>query len=371
MQHLNRLELVNFKNLEHIDLYCIDGLNCFVGTNGQGKTNLLDAVYYLCLTKNFNNLFDKELIRKGTDFFRAIGEFTLESNEPCVIKAIVALSRKKQLFANQVPYQKITEHVGKLPVVMIAPNDVDLVTEGSEERRKLFDNTLSQSNPDYLNTLSLYNNVLEQRNALLKTHQQNKTIDFNLLDVYDLHLIPLANKIYNYRTAFVQNFKPTVEAYYKQLSNGNENLQITYKSALQNLDIQSLLSNNRAKDLILGRTSAGVHKDDLDLLMTEMPLKRFGSQGQLKSATLSIKLAQFDYLKAQLNKTPILLLDDIFDKLDLNRVKNLLEIIENHGFGQVFLTDTQKFRVEQLKEVYKKNCLIHEVINGAIPAQGG
>jgi DNA replication and repair protein RecF len=346
--YLQQLILTNFKNYRSQKFELSPKLNCLTGLNGMGKTNVLDAVYYLCMCKSHFATTDAHLVLQGEDFLRLEGEFNLTEVKKTKIVAKVQ-PRKVKIFEHDgVAYERLGEHIGKIPIVMIAPDDTALVTEGSEDRRRLMDNTLSQLDQTYLNNLLIYNKVLEQRNALLKQFAQNHTFNANLLDVYDQQLLAPASYIYEQRRAFIEWLAPVFQAYYKIISSDREQPVCLYESKLQHADFQTLLTEAREKDRILHRSTTGIHRDDLVFTFQDgNPAKRFASQGQLKSFLLAIKLAQYEVLRQRTGKMPILLLDDIFDKLDMERVKHLLLLLAGENFGQLLITDTHEDRILQ------------------------
>ncbi len=344
--HLQTLTLTNFKNYRSQKLGLAPKLNCLTGLNGMGKTNVLDAVYYLCMCKSHFNTTDAHLMLQGEDFLRLEGDFILAEAKKTKIVTKVQPRKLKVFEHDGVAYDKLSEHIGKIPIVMIAPDDTALVTEGSEERRRLMDNTISQLDQTYLHNLLIYNKILEQRNALLKQFAQNHTFNENLLEVYNEQLLVPANYIFKQRQAFAAWLVPVFQDYYKIISGDREQPACAYESKLQQTDFQQLLAENREKDRILQRTTSGIHRDDLVFTFQDgNPAKRFASQGQLKSFLLAIKLAQYEVLRQRTGKTPILLLDDIFDKLDMERVQHLLALLSNDSFGQLFITDTQEERI--------------------------
>jgi DNA replication and repair protein RecF len=342
--HLKNIILTNFKNYESQALEFSPFLNCFSGFNGMGKTNILDAIYYLCLIRSRFGLLDHGLCRKGTDFFRLEGHFQ-RAQDTARIVAKVQPRKKKQIECNDVPYPTISDHVGQFPVVFIGPDDTTIISEGSEERRRFVDNTLSQLSADYLRKLMQYNKLLQQRNALLKQGAEQRRFDQALMHIYDEQLVPLGMALYRYRVDFMDNFSPLVQQTYARIAGDQESIALAYQSALHTHTLAELLSSSREKDKQLQRTSEGIHRDDLALQINGMPLKRFGSQGQLKSFVLALKLAQYKYLEQEKKIKPMLLLDDIFDKLDALRVAQLLQLLHMNNFGQVFITDTDEIRV--------------------------
>jgi DNA replication and repair protein RecF len=310
---------------------------------------------------------DAHLVLQGEDFLRLEGDFILAEAKKTKIVAKIQPRKLKVFEHDGVAYERLGEHIGKIPVVMIAPDDTALLTEGSEERRRLMDNTLSQLDQTYLNNLMIYNKVLEQRNALLKQFAQNHTFNINLLEVYDQQLITPANYIFQQRQAFIAWLTPVFQAYYKIISDDREQPNCVYESKLQNIDFQTLLLENREKDRILHRTTSGIHRDDLLFTFQDgNPAKRFASQGQLKSFLLAIKLAQYEVLRQRTGKMPILLLDDIFDKLDMERVKHLLFLLSSENFGQLIITDTQEERILQAINSQYTDFKHFKVVDGAI-----
>ncbi len=327
-------------------------VNAFVGLNGMGKTNLLDAIYFLCVGKSHFLTSDADVIQHDADFTRLEGIFKRQQREKIVVK-IPRKLKKKTLERNDVAYNTLAEHVGLLPVVMFTPDDTDLVREGSESRRRFLDHTLSQIDSQYLTYLMHYNKVLTQRNALLKQHLQASGTDISaLLEIYNAQLIAPANYIFEQRKNFATLFNPLFNECYHRISDAHETVACTYTSPLFDTDLMTLLQKNQQKDTLLGRTSSGIHRDDLAFEMDGQPLKKFGSQGQLKSFVLSLRLAQYQLLKTQMQANPMLLLDDIFDKLDAARVSNLLALLLTEQFGQIFLTDTHPERINALAQQF-------------------
>lgn len=354
---LQQIQLTQFKNYARANISCSNGINCLVGKNGMGKTNFLDAIYYLCMTKSHFGLTDSYLVQHEQNFFRLQGDF----NTPDRPKKIVAkyqLRKKKVFESNQVPYTRLADHIGELPIVMVAPDDSQLATEGSEIRRKFIDNTLSQIDSQYLRQLILYNKLLKQRNALLKKMAEEHTYDASLVSTYNQQMLKPAQFIFEKRKAFAEVLQPVFQLMYKYISKEAESVELSYKSPLQKKDMAQILRDNQEKDRLLQRTTSGIHRDDLTFEIGERPLKKFASQGQLKSYILALKLSQYEILREYKEVEPILLLDDIFDKLDQYRVYQLLELLITGQFGQVFLSDTNVNRVaktlQKLKAVHKQ-----------------
>jgi DNA replication and repair protein RecF len=361
--YLEKLILTNFKNYESESLSCSPQLNCMVGMNGMGKTNLLDAVYYLCMGKSHFKLVDSNVMRHEAGFFRLEGHFILSGrNEKIVAK--VQPRRRKELERNGVSYQRLSDHVGLLPVVFIAPDDTYLISEGSEARRQFLDNTLSQLDHRYLQELIRYNQVLKQRNALLKQFGESGRSQPDLLEVYDRQLLEPAGYIHRRRRDFLADFAPYLTETVHILSGAREEVSCAYRSRLDEAPLEKLLRDAREKDCLLERSTVGIHKDDLVFLLGEHPLKRFGSQGQLKSFVLALKLAQYELLRRHKEVAPILLLDDIFDKLDRSRVEQLLGLLLSRSFGQIFITDTHEQRLENIIRRFDANYRTFKVING-------
>lgn len=345
--YLQKIILTNFKNYPKQTIELSPKLNCFTGLNGMGKTNILDAVYYLCMCKSHFSAGDNYVVQTGQEFFRIEGNFVNNANKILKVVAKVQPRKNKVFEHDNVVYDKLSEHIGKVPIVMIAPDDVALITEGSEERRRLMDITISQLDQHYLNALLTYNKIIEQRNALLKQlGQSNSTNNIGLLDIYDSQLLAPAQYIFEQRQKLVAQLSPVFQHYYGIISNQQEQPNCFYESKLLHTPYIDLLKQSRDKDRILQRTTAGIHRDDIVFYFDEgSPAKRFASQGQLKSFLLAIKLAQHDILRDRTATMPILLLDDIFDKLDAERVRQLLHLLSGENFGQILVTDTQKERV--------------------------
>ena len=339
---LDRLILTNFKNYAAADIQLCGNVNCFVGNNGVGKTNLLDAVYYLSFCKSYFNPVDSQNIRLGEDFFAIHGHYG-DDQASCILKR----GQNKQMRWNQKPYKTLAEHIGKLPLVMIAPSDSTLITGGSEGRRKFVDGVISQTDRTYLDHLIQYSKALDQRNRLLKQMWDDRTWDAAMVEVWDEQLCRHGEYLYDARARFVAEFVPYFEEYYRWIAGTGEPGAIAYQRDPRPVAAQ--LAACREADRHALHTTCGPHKDDILLLLTpEMPVKRFGSQGQQKSFALALKLAQFQYLLAATGQHPTLLLDDIFDKLDLLRVGQLIALVGSDRFGQVLLTDTQPGRVQAI-----------------------
>ncbi len=345
--YLQKISLVNFKNIKTQTFDFQKKINCFVGNNGIGKTNVLDAIYYLSFAKSYFNSVAGQNIRHGQDFFMIEGDYLLgDRNE----KILCSLKRgqKKMLKRNGKAYEKFSEHIGQLPLVIVSPADRDLIVEGSETRRKFIDGVISQQDKKYLQGLISYNKIISQRNALLKYFAANRTFDALNLKVYDEQLVEYGNVIYKKRKDFLEEFVPIFNEKHQIISGAKEEVNLRYKSQLHDTSLIDLFAESLVKDRMLQYTSSGIHKDDLSFEIGEYPIKKFGSQGQQKSYLIALKLAQFEFIKKQSNVTPILLLDDIFDKLDENRVTQIVDLVNNDTFGQIFITDTHFDRTESV-----------------------
>lgn len=345
--HLNKITLVNFKNFESQSFDFESKINCFVGNNGVGKTNVLDAIYYLSFAKSYFNPVAVQNIRHQEEFFMIQGEYKIEEKIDTVVCSLKR-GNKKVLKRNGKAYEKFSDHIGYLPLVIISPADRDLIIEGSDTRRKFIDNVISQSDKNYLTTILKYNKVLAQRNSLLKYFAANRTFDALNLKVYNEQLERYGTIIFEKRTSFLEAFIPIFKKRYESISNSKETVTIEYKSQLHKKNILELFDQNLERDRVLQYTSVGVHKDDLTFEIDGYPVKKFGSQGQQKSYLIALKLAQFDFIKSQVKVKPILLLDDIFDKLDDLRVEQLINLVNSDNFGQLFISDTHEERTESV-----------------------
>ena len=358
--YLQKLSLLNYKNLTQQVFDFKERINCFVGCNGVGKTNILDAIYYLSFAKSYFNSVAVQNIRHGEDFFMLEGSYVQGGREE-VILCSLKKGQKKIVKRNGKAYAKFSEHIGKFPLVIISPADRDLIVEGSETRRKFIDSVISQQNQSYLRTLISYNKILLQRNALLKYFAANRTFDAVNLEVYNQQLILYGEIIHKERKEFLKIFIPIFNERYKTISQGKEEVNLVYRSQLLEADFFDILRDSLVKDKMLQYTSSGVHKDDLVFEIGGYPIKKFGSQGQQKSYLIALKLAQFDFIKAQSKVVPILLLDDIFDKLDENRVTQLISLVNNDQFGQIFITDTHAERTEEVVKRINKSYKMFEL----------
>lgn len=347
---IRRLQLFQFKNHGQVQFDFEPGINCITGKNGAGKTNVLDAIHYACLTRSFLNPMDQQNIQHGSSFFRL--DMDAERNELTEsVRVIVQSGKKKSVQRNNNEYRKLSEHIGVFPLVIVSPADQALIYDGSEERRKLIDSILSQHNHEYLSQLIRYNRLLEQRNQLLKNFAENGFWDNDLIESYSVPLSVCGDYIYEKRREFVRDFEPIFQKNHQIISHASEQTSFEYESPLQHASMLELLNQNKQEDKILQRTGKGIHKDDFQFKINTYPLKKFGSQGQLKSFILALKLAELEYLELQTGQSPFLLLDDVFDKLDPVRIKQLFISIRQGKGPQVFITDTSKERLEKaLKE---------------------
>jgi len=354
--YLNQLSIVNYRNLTGIDFILDPNINCFVGNNGVGKTNALDAIYFLAMGKSYSNSITSQNISHHADFTMIEGIF--DKNEKKLrIQCHFEREGKKTIKRNRKAYKKIADHVGLIPIVIISPNDRDLISEGSSVRRKFLDRTISQSNKSYLQNLLAYQRTLNQRNALLKHFASSNQFDKDTLSVFNEKLIQFGQPIYQARKKFVEAFQPLFQDRYQFISGDKEVVSIGYESKIGDNNFEILLEESLQRDRILQHTSIGPHKDDLGFQINDFPIKKFGSQGQQKTFLIALKLAQFDFLKKQTGGAPLLLLDDAFDKLDQKRVTQIISLVDQNDFGQIFLTDTHEERtlnaLHSLKSSYE------------------
>ena len=369
--HLRHIELTNFKNYEAVSLDFSPRFNCFVGNNGVGKTNILDAIHYLSLTKSFFNNSDTLSIRYGEDYFILKGEFEKEGESDDLYCAFQ--KQKTKVFKrNGKEYQKLSDHVGRYPVVMVSPADSTLITEGSEERRRFLNLIISQYDPQYLDAQMRYNKALMQRNRVLREASGRYDVAA-MLELYDDQMVPLAEVIYNARRELVENLKPLFSDYYARISHSSESVNIRYRSHLSSPDYNALLNDSRDRDISLQYTTTGIHRDDLIFEINEHSARTSASQGQQKSFLVALKLAKFGYISRMNGFFPALLLDDIFDKFDENRVEEIIKLVGSGDFGQVFITDTQKERIRRILDTtgidfrlyhIGKNGIEEEIKNG-------
>lgn len=350
--HLEKLNLTNFKNYEEGSFTFSEQINCIVGANGSGKTNLLDAIYFLSLSKSAFHNQDALSINHQDDFFIIDGIFQ-HDNRHTQITVSLQRGQRKVLLSDKKPYERVSDHIGRFPLVLLAPNDTDLVREHSEERRHFFDGVLSQLDSDYLRDYLAYQQVLKQRNSLLRLFAERQYLDEELLETYNEPLLQLAQAIHQRRADFIREFTPVVLKHYTYLSEAREAVDIIYESEVANEEFPKDFRRNRQRDIQLQRTNKGVHKDDYVFESNGVALKKFGSQGQQKTFVIALKLAQFEMLQAEKGLKPMLLLDDIFDKLDDRRIGKLIELMEHQAFGQIFITDARPERTQELLKTVK------------------
>lgn len=357
--HIEEISILNYKNIIELKTSFSPKLNCFIGNNGAGKTNLLDAIYYLSFCKSFFNSLDQLNINHEESFFMLNGNYKrLDSDEE--ISVGLKKGQKKQFRRNAKVYKKLVEHIGLIPLVMITPSDDNLILGGSDERRKFMDGVISQYNQNYLNDLLKYNRALLQRNNLLKHFAADRYFDNELLSVWDMQLVEYGNRIHEQRMEFVEKLIPVFQHYYSFVSQGNEKVSLVHQSGLYENSFEDLLKESIKKDRAVQYTTQGVHKDDMVFYIGDFPIKKMGSQGQKKTYLVALKLAQFDFVKEISGLKPILLLDDIFDKLDQQRVEQIVKVVSGEQFGQIFLTDTNR---EHLDSIIKKMETDYRIFN--------
>lgn len=357
---IRRLSIINFKNHPEKSFDFSPQINCFVGNNGVGKTNVLDALHYLSVGKSFLGNSDLNNVLFNQDFFSIESEI-FDNEKDNIIKIQQPKDSKKIIKKNDKTYERLVDHIGFLPSVMISPYDSNLISDSGESRRKFLDAMISQTDSEYLFNLIQYQKTLKQRNALLKYFQKNRTFDADSIEIYNEPLIKFGKKIFEKRNEFVEKLNPVVQHFYNIISGGKEEVSVKYSSDLLEVSMEDLLHNNIEKDRVLTYTSAGVHKDDLLFEMNGNLIKKTGSQGQQKSFLISLKLAQIKRIKELTTKNPILLLDDIFDKLDDNRVSQLISLINQENFGQMFITDTHRERTESVVKRINEKSKIFEI----------
>lgn len=358
---LKQISIVNYKNIAQADFSFSPKINCFLGNNGMGKTNVLDAVYYLSFCKSFCNTIDNQNIRHDEEFFMIQGFYDLDGKEEEIYSGMKR-RQKKQFKRNKKEYDRLSDHIGLLPLVMISPEDSTLILGGSEERRKFIDQVISQSDKFYLDALIRYNKALFQRNAMLKNESSGG--DVSLMEILEDQMSIAADYIYEKRCQFIANFTPIFQEYYNFICDGNEQVTLLYDSHLKAGNLSEQLQNTRPKDRILGYTTKGIHKDDLEMQLGEYPLKRVGSQGQNKTYLIALKLSQFMFLKQASGTTPILLLDDIFDKIDALRVEKIIHLVSGETFGQIFITDTNRKYLDEIIAGAHQSYHLYQVDNG-------
>lgn len=360
MPILEKIVISDFRNIELQELEFSPNINCISGNNGEGKTNLLDAVYYLSMTKSAFAASDKYTFRHGTDEFSIAGTYRMENGLASRFALKMTSKGDKKVKRDDKAYGKVSEHVGVLPVVIVSPADISMVSESGEERRKFVNAVLSQMDHEYLVALQQYNRLLLQRNKMLK----DMNPDRSLLEVIDMRMAALAEPVYKARKKFVDDLKPIVREYYRLVSGGSEEVDITYETELDKAPLDEILAVSFEKDRALRYTSSGIQRDDFIFTMNGWPLRRHGSQGQQKSFLVSLKFAQYEIMKRSYGFAPLLLLDDVFDKLDMGRISNLLQMVSGKDFGQIFITDSNKVRMSGIVDALTQDRAYFETSAG-------
>lgn len=338
---LKKLLLINFKNIQQADICMSDGINCFVGDNGAGKTNILDAIHYLSMSKSAFTMTDGQSVHHGEDFFVTEGSYLTDDDRAELVNCSFSRRGGKVLKRNGKEYDRLADHVGCFPVVIVSPQDSELITDAAEERRRYLNGFLSQIDRAYLQSMMRYNAVLAERNRFLKTSS-----DESMLQIYDMQLEEHGTKVYECRKLMIERMQPLVAEYYKVLADDREQVEMTYRSELAEMPMMDLLLRSRERDVVNQFTTSGVHRDDVVFRIGGYPLRKYGSQGQQKSFLIALKLAQYRLVAEALGEKPILLLDDLFDKLDMGRVEKLLTLVSGDDFGQICITDCNKVRLE-------------------------
>lgn len=362
---LRKLSLINFRNYEQLEIECSERINCFTGSNGSGKTNLLEAIHYLALCKSFLNPADTQNIRFEAPFFVVQGEFLRTDNETDSIYCGVKRGQKKVFKRNGKDYERLSDHIGLIPLVVVNPADGILITGGSEERRRFMDAVIAQYNRKYLDQLIAYNRILSQRNALLKLLAKGNG-DVSTLEILNTQLIQYGEPIHAMRSEFTARIQPVFQKYYNLLSDGRETVTLQYHSALNSSSLEDILAQSFKKDLALEYTTSGVHRDDLNFEINGHSLRKSGSQGQQKTYLLALKLAEYSILDEETGRKPMLLLDDVHDKLDADRVYRLMELVCSEQFGQLFITDTGSGRMNVLFKARGLPYRMYEVSHGTV-----
>lgn len=363
--YLQHLSLYNFKNYDEAVLDFTKQVVCFVGDNGSGKTNLLDAIHYLSTCKSFFNPIDSQNIRLESDQCSITGEFRRDGHQEQII-CTLRKNQRKVMKRNFKEYERLAEHIGLLPAVIVTPYDIELIWEGSEVRRKFLDATISSLSRSYLDQLVAYNHALLQRNNLLKSFGKSGKFNTEALEPWNYQLIEKGTFIYNERKKFIAEFTEEFAEVYSMISGGAEVTGINYESDLNDTDFETLLAKNADRDRILERTSAGVHRDDLDFTILNHPLKKYGSQGQQKSFLFALKLAQYQFLRHHQTMNPIIMLDDLFDKIDERRMNHILDWLAKNDVGQIFITDTHVTRIPEILGSRNLSYEVWEVNRGVV-----
>ena len=365
MPVLEKIVISDFRNIELQELEFSPNVNCISGNNGEGKTNLIDSIYYMSMTKSAFASSDKYILRHGAEEFALAGTYAMENGTRSRFSMKMTSKGEKKVKRDDKPYQKISEHIGLLPVVMVSPADVSMVSESGEERRRFVNAVLSQMSREYMSGMQQYNRLLLQRNKMLK----DMVPDRSLLEVIDMRLSAIAEPIHKARKQFIEELKPIVSEYYKALSGDSEQVDIFYETELDNAPLEQLLAQSYEKDRIMKHTTEGIHRDDFIFTMNGQPIRRYGSQGQQKSFLVSLKFAQYEIMKRNYGFAPILLLDDVFDKLDMGRISNLLQMVASKDFGQIFITDSNKVRMAGIVDKLTRDRAYFETVAGTFTRQ--
>ena len=361
---LKRLSILNYKNLEQAELDFSRKMNCIIGKNGMGKTNLMDAVYYLSFCKSATNPVDSHNIRHGQEFFVLQGSYETDGGEPEEVYCGLKFRQKKKFKRNKKEYARFSDHIGLIPLVMVSPADSLLISGGSEERRKFMDVVISQFDREYLDALIRYSKALVQRNTLLKAEDEPEE---ELISVWEEMMAASGETVYAKRRAFVDEFIPIFQSYYSHISQDQERVSLVYESCAAQGSLLEQIRGSRRRDRIMGFSLKGIHKDDLVMKIGDFPIKREGSQGQNKTYLIALKLAQFEFLKRTGSRTtPLVLLDDIFDKLDASRVEQIVKLVAGDSFGQIFVTDTNRDHLDKILRKIDGDYKLFEVDNGAV-----
>lgn len=360
---LKRISILNYKNLEQVELSFSPKLNCFFGQNGMGKTNLLDAVYFLSFCKSAGNPIDSQNICHDADFFVIQGFYEAADGTPEEIYCGMRRRQKKQFKRNKKEYTRLSDHIGFLPLVMVSPADSELIAGGSDERRRFMDVVISQYDKEYLDALIRYNKALVQRNTLLKSEQP---VEEELFLVWEEMMAQAGEVVFRKREAFIREFIPIFQSFYSFISQDREKVGLSYDSHARDASLLEVLKESRARDQIMGYSLRGVHKDELNMLLGDFPIKREGSQGQNKTYLVALKLAQFDFLKRTGTTVPLLLLDDIFDKLDASRVEQIIKLVAGDSFGQIFITDTNREHLDRILHKVGSDYKMFRVEQGTV-----
>ncbi len=361
---ISSLSVINYKNIAQADLSFSEKINCFIGQNGEGKTNLLDAVYYLSFCRSSNAPFDAQVVRHGEESMALHGVYVSDDGSEEAVSAGISAGRRKRFCRNRKPYKRLAEHIGLVPLVMVSPQDYVLVAGGGEERRRFLDTVISQYDSVYLNSLIRYNRALQQRNAMLRGAAEP---DVSVMSIFEETMAAEGELIFAKRRGFAELLTPIFQDYYSFVSNGKEKVELLYTSQCMRGPLLETIQNGRAKDRIMGRSLHGIHRDELEMRLEGYPIRREGSQGQAKSYLVALKFAQLELLKRVGRKTtPLLLLDDIFDKLDARRVAQIVNLVAGDGFGQIFITDTSRARLGSILAATESDYRLFNVKGGEV-----